>query len=1286
VATQKMANRVKLYQKSTTSKDDLFPKKKEISTFLIGNAYSKDPFISDESKLRDRLMQKVGPRPSILEVSNNWLERNIKLQLEARPFILTNGIVKLSNVHAESGTIDIAGKKGILTPRYCRDNGITYHNEIKADVTYYPNINPLQDKDVAVKTSGHLSTAKEAMKEEKTKKDVSLGSVPIMLRSKHCILSSLDEGQCLNLGECGNDPGGYYIINGGERSIITQESLRTGLFMLWNNEETGKVENRITCVVDHGTTVVTMVLGSKWDTLKIGTYHTGKNKHIPLYVAFGFLGYNEDNATNLIAHFIPKEYAFAVLMYLQSSIIRGRSVGNDIVGYLSRKLDKQKSTSQNIDKTSGAITAMMQQDLFSHIKTLNAKARALAFMTAQTVMNVMGKRGPDNRDSWGIKKLSAPGRVMEVKLNTIWTNVIKVTQLAAAKTTSSNGLATFISSFPDATVTTDFTKAFTTSWSTKAGQAAEAVTDSLKRDTPASTLSQFTRITAPTSRKGKKSSLREVQQSQLSFICLSGDSLVLMGDGYTSRRIDTLKNKDEVMTADPDSLELSSSGIKNYFSKMPKKMLEIRTISGRSLKCDPAHPFLVSKKGKKVWIKAKDLKEGNNLFIKHYTTTVSKKGGKALVLNKEDFDQKYADELEELGFFEPLSQGTMAILAKLAGAIWTDGNIYKGKNGRKGWDVSFCVGAEEDANEINADIKELGFEPNPPKYKEDHQNKAGRQIIHHTWKVRKGGAFAALMVALGIPVGNKTYCEKKMPKWIIKASPYVKKEFLSGFQGGDGGRIFIKLTAQSSTVQMNMTQQVSCVDTSDSGIKFMEKMVKMYKDFGIDSAVKVSDTPEGKKVVALNILGSNENLNRYADMIEYRYCCEKRIARALPIEFLKYKLTRLQERRDAINKAIELDEEGELNKKQIAEEVGISYGMINKYIAKHKRKEEINITMPTGTINYPEFKERFFIEGKDLVIGEIESIKKIEVEEVYDFETISDNHDFFANGILVSNCSSESPEGEGSMAATAMMLMEDGSHMSIRDIVKGMGVRCMTFNKAEGKLDTTYVDKRWCFKTDGVNRTLYRITSITGQSVEATDDHPFFSQHGWTETRHLDIKEHKLALVTWQEDVSKEVEADIIMDSDLFKNSLHEQHIKNMIITKHCKKLNEILFPLYANDHRVPILARMYGYCVSNASITNNKSKSSMSLMLSFRTREDGINFIYDAEFLGFKSNPEIFLPKSPGAKHDFVKYSGILASLFVAFGFWGKNIPDWITEGSTTTKREFLAGLNSGKGECIKL
>jgi len=54
---------------------------------------------------------------------------------------------------------------------------------------------------------------------------VFVGRMPIMLKSKVCPLSRMTDEELIKAGEDPNDPGGYFVINGSERVLVTQEDL-----------------------------------------------------------------------------------------------------------------------------------------------------------------------------------------------------------------------------------------------------------------------------------------------------------------------------------------------------------------------------------------------------------------------------------------------------------------------------------------------------------------------------------------------------------------------------------------------------------------------------------------------------------------------------------------------------------------------------------------------------------------------------------------------------------------------------------------------------------------------------------------------------------------------------------------------------------------------------------------------------------------------------------------------------------------------------------------------------
>ena len=53
-----------------------------------------------------------------------------------------------------------------------------------------------------------------------------------MLNSKFCLLKDLPMNVKFNLGECRNDKGGYFIIDGKEKLIISQEKFADNMLYI----------------------------------------------------------------------------------------------------------------------------------------------------------------------------------------------------------------------------------------------------------------------------------------------------------------------------------------------------------------------------------------------------------------------------------------------------------------------------------------------------------------------------------------------------------------------------------------------------------------------------------------------------------------------------------------------------------------------------------------------------------------------------------------------------------------------------------------------------------------------------------------------------------------------------------------------------------------------------------------------------------------------------------------------------------------------------------------------
>jgi len=71
--------------------------------------------------------------------------------------------------------------------------------------------------------------------------NVHLGKIPVMVGSKYCLLHDQKHLHPSSLGECAEDLGGYFIVQGGERVIISQERMSENRpFVFRNNRNPTK--------------------------------------------------------------------------------------------------------------------------------------------------------------------------------------------------------------------------------------------------------------------------------------------------------------------------------------------------------------------------------------------------------------------------------------------------------------------------------------------------------------------------------------------------------------------------------------------------------------------------------------------------------------------------------------------------------------------------------------------------------------------------------------------------------------------------------------------------------------------------------------------------------------------------------------------------------------------------------------------------------------------------------------------------------------------------------------
>lgn len=122
-------------------------------------------------------------------------------------------------IYDDNGTSE--GRAHYMYPNEARLRNMTYGFAIHYDVLC----------EFSIKKKGDAEYTKHSITLEK----LFLGRFPIMLQSYMCILKGMSPEARYALGECRNDVGGYFIINGKEKNIIPQEKFADNTLYIRDN-------------------------------------------------------------------------------------------------------------------------------------------------------------------------------------------------------------------------------------------------------------------------------------------------------------------------------------------------------------------------------------------------------------------------------------------------------------------------------------------------------------------------------------------------------------------------------------------------------------------------------------------------------------------------------------------------------------------------------------------------------------------------------------------------------------------------------------------------------------------------------------------------------------------------------------------------------------------------------------------------------------------------------------------------------------------------------------------
>jgi len=377
--------------------------------------------------------------------------------------------------------------------------------------------------------------------------NIHIGKIPIMLKSSICVLNQYKHIDHVTTGECKYDAGGYFIINGSEKTVLAQERSaenKVYCFNISKNSTKYTWSAEIKSIPDH------KCISPKQINMMISSKNTGfgfpitiqiprLKQPVPLFVLFRALGVSSDkDICQYIVLDLENDDHQETVEFLNATV-------RDSAEYLSQEECIQYITQHvmytpiNMDRETGQLKKrefamdVLTNDLFPHCPTQKKKLFFLGYMTNRLIQAGIGKIIQDDRDSYVNKRIDLCGVLLNNLFRNYFNKLVKdmekqiIREINTGSWKSTDDFQNIINQtniykiIKSSTIENGIKRALSTGDfgikhmnSNKAG-----VAQVLNRLTYISTLSHARRVSTPTDKSGKLVPPRKLHNTSWGFLC-----------------------------------------------------------------------------------------------------------------------------------------------------------------------------------------------------------------------------------------------------------------------------------------------------------------------------------------------------------------------------------------------------------------------------------------------------------------------------------------------------------------------------------------------------------------------------------------------------------------------------------------------------------------------------------------------------------------------------------------------------------------------------------------------
>jgi DNA-directed RNA polymerase subunit B" len=343
---------------------------------------------------------------------------------------------------------------------------------------------------------------------------VKIGMIPTMLKSKICNLYGLTDEELIRANEDPLDPGGYFIVNGSERALVTIEDLAPNKIMLERNETYSKI-TEVAKVFSKRSGFRALVTVERDREGLIWVSFPSVPGSIPIIILMRVLGMDTDQE---IVGAISEDPMIrqSVLENLEAFLeIR---TAEDALEFIGKKVAAGQIQEYRLKKAERVIDRYLLPHIGVDPEDRLRKAHYLGRMVVRVLELAMGRREPDDKDHYANKRLRLAGDLFEDLFRVAFYNLSRDIKYQLERAVV-RGKEPSIQTAVRADVLTERIRHALATGNWVGGRA--GVSQLLDRTNYISVLSHLRRVISPLSRSQPHFEARDLHPTQFGKICPS---------------------------------------------------------------------------------------------------------------------------------------------------------------------------------------------------------------------------------------------------------------------------------------------------------------------------------------------------------------------------------------------------------------------------------------------------------------------------------------------------------------------------------------------------------------------------------------------------------------------------------------------------------------------------------------------------------------------------------------------------------------------------------------------